>query len=109
KFDRHASMIVAAARLCQQNGFIIPSMMLVYAATDGMAWSFREHEGENNGDDFKAWVDQFWITQPSEITSTDLWVARNALLHEQGSNSRLTRTGKATALFYLENDGGGNA
>src|SRR5262249_30822299 len=92
KFDRQCLHVIQAARLCQQNGFIIPAMMIIYASTDGMAWSFREHEGENRGKDFMEWVDQFWITEPDGMASADLWAARNAVLHEQGSNSRLTRT-----------------
>jgi hypothetical protein len=104
KFDLHSKDLIAAARLCQRQGLTIPGMMLMYASIDGMAWLYREHDEENTGKDFRAWVDKFWIPE-SGMTSMDLWSARNALLHEQSSNSRFTRTGQATPLCYREKNG----
>jgi hypothetical protein len=105
KLDSHVSEPLGAMQLCLDKNYVIPSMILLYAATDGMAWLYRIHDKESNGQDFKEWVNRFWIDQAGGITSTDLWAARCSLLHEQSSNSRDTRSGKARPLFYYSGRG----
>jgi hypothetical protein len=107
KFDRHAKTLLRAIDLCRNNQCVIPAMMLLYAGIDGMAWLFREHEQESNTADFKKWVGQFFLDGEKGITTDDLWAARCALLHEQTSNSRNTRSGKAVSFFYLDDGGSG--
>ncbi len=84
-------------------------MMLLFAGIDGMAWLYREHEGRNNREDFKQWVDLFMICHLTSgtVCSTDFWANRCALLHEQSSNSKLTRTGRARPFLYMDSDGQG--
>lgn len=103
KFDQHAEHLTAAIRLCLEQKYIVPAMMLLFAGIDGMAWLHREHEGINNSDDFMQWVDRFLIhnSVSGTVTSIDFWANRNALLHEQSSNSTLTRSGKARPFLYF--------
>ena len=110
KFNSHVNELLRAIQLCLSNDCVIPSMMLLYAATDGMAWLFKDHDGNNTGKDFREWVDKFWLVerrsgQVGGISSDDLWSARNALLHEQTSNSGYTRIGKALPLIYFSGKG----
>jgi hypothetical protein len=102
RFDNHADHLVGAIRLCLDRGYIIPSMMLLFAGIDGMAWLHREHPGEQSGKDFQDWVSLFFIPHiaPGTVTPTDFWAARNALLHEQTSHSRLTRAGTAKSFLF---------
>lgn len=109
KFDRHAEHLLGAIRLCLQYKYIVPAMMLIFAGIDGMAWLYREHEGRNNREDFQQWMDRFMIAHLTSgtVCSTDFWAARNALLHEQSSNSDLTRAGHAQPFLYSDSDGQG--
>ncbi len=108
KFDDHVTHLLGAIRLCLQHKYIVPAMMLTFAGIDGMAWLYREHEEPNKGIDFERWVDKFMIAHVTSgtVTSTDLWANRNALLHEQTSNSELTRHGRAKPFLYMDTDGG---
>ena len=103
KFDQHARHMIGAIRLCFEHKYIVPAMMLVMAGIDGMAWLYREHAERNNSADFRQWVDKFLIPHHTSgtVTSDDIWAARCALLHEQSSNSDLTRKGKARPFFML--------
>jgi len=110
KFDSHVSELLRAIHLCLGNDCVIPSMMLLYAAADGMAWLYKDHDANNNGRDFREWVDKFWLVerrsgQAGGISSGDLWSARIALLHEQTSNSGYTRSGKTLPLIYFSGKG----
>lgn len=109
KFDNHAEHLLGAIRLCLQHKYIVPAMMLIFAGIDGMAWLYREHEGRNNREDFQHWVEQFMIVHHTSgtVCSTDFWAARCALLHEQSSNSELTRAGRARPFLYRDSDGQG--
>jgi len=69
--------------------------MLVYAAIDQMAW-LSVSDLESNGKDFKAWVDKYMLPKnPLGCSSSDLWAARNGLLHTGTAESRDTRNGNA--------------
>ncbi len=89
KFDSHTAHLLDAIRLCLGSGHIVPSMMLLFAAIDGMAWLYRDHEGRNTQLDFKRWVDDFLLSHLTSgvITSADVYAARCALLHEQTTQS----------------------
>lgn len=106
KFDNHAEHLLGAIRLCLQRKYTVPAMMLIFAGIDGMAWLYREHEGRNNATDFQQWVDKFLIPHHTSgtVTSVDLWSVRCGLLHEQSSNSDLTRKGRARAFLYTDKD-----
>ena len=106
-FDHHAAHLLGAIRLCLQCGYIVPAMMLTFAAIDGMAWMYREHEGPSNGDDFKTWTDEFMIghLKAEIVDSADFWAARNALLHSQSSYSEANVRGKANAFLYIDSKG----
>ncbi len=106
KFDRHAEHLLGAIRLCLQHKYTVPAMMLIFAGIDGMAWLYREHERRNNATDFQQWVDKFLISHHTSgtVTSVDLWSVRCGLLHEQSSNSDLTRKGWARAFLYTDKD-----
>jgi hypothetical protein len=106
-FDHHAAHLLGAIRLCLDCGYIVPAMMLTFAAIDGMAWMYREHEGPCNGNDFKKWTDEFMIgnIQAGKVDSADFWGARNALLHVQSSYSDANLLGKAKAFLYIDSEG----
>jgi hypothetical protein len=102
-FDHHAAHLLGAIRLCLECGYIVPAMMLTFAAIDGMAWMYREHEGPSNGNDFKKWTDEFMIghLKAGIVDSADFWAARNALLHVQSSYSEANVLGKAKVPVIL--------
>jgi hypothetical protein len=107
KFDSHTAHLLDAIRLCLGSGHIVPSMMLLFAAINGMSWLYRNHEGRNTQGDFKRWVDDFLIShlESDAITSVDVYAARCALLHEQTTQSDAIRQGLAQPFLYTT-DGG---
>ena len=106
KFDQHVELLLGAIRLCLRHKYLVPAMMLIFAGIDGMAWLYREHERQNKPADFKGWLELFMIDHLTSetVTSDDFWANRNALLHEQSSQSELKRAGRARAFIYMDSD-----
>ena len=54
---------------------------------------------------FKAWAETFFIPHIREnVTATDLWAARCAVLHTYGTVSDLSRSGRARQIQYYHGD-----
>lgn len=106
-FDQHVEHMIGAIRLCFSSGYIIPAMMLTFAGMAGMAWLYRKHNNLNIRRDFIDWVDTFMIAHltSGQVTGTDFYATRCALLHERSSQSQLSRNRKARPFLFADRNG----
>jgi hypothetical protein len=90
----------------RQHGHIEPTLLLLYAAIDTMAW-LSVPEEESTGRDFQNWVEKYVLRVNQAllpgVTAVDLWGARCGLLHTGAPESRDFRKGNARKIFYTNN------
>ena len=79
------------------------SIILIYSAIDSMAsLTMPDTQVEVTRRDFIAWADKYIrIRGPNAPTGTELYAARCAVLHGYGVESRLSRSGDARRIFYM--------
>ena len=83
----------------------LPALILLYSALDSFAWLSNIHNDKSNRARFTSWVDD-WIIKNSLLpcSSLELYAARNAILHHQTAESKLTDEGNARRIIYGIND-----
>lgn len=78
----------------------LQALVLLYSAIDTLAWSNR-NEGDVTRSDFCRWVSVYMDPGPQlNCTPDDLYAARCALLHSGAAQSKLSREGNASELWY---------
>src|SRR5271154_5978845 len=83
-----------------QKDRIIPVLILVYSGIDNIS-NLAAMEEQPAGIIFKEWVKKWMMEKYSlPCTETDIWSARCGLLHQQISESKLTKGGKAREIYY---------
>jgi hypothetical protein len=82
---------------------VMPSLILIYAGIDIMAWLSRDNNrGENQRSDFKIWVNTYLLPNSGlSCEANDLYAARCAILHSYTSESKLSRQGDAKKISYV--------
>jgi len=100
--ETHAQHLISSIELCLKNKFTAPSLMLTYATIDIMAWLDRDENHEDvTRSDFIKWVETYLLLNYQlSCTAIDLYAARCSLIHSYTSESRLSREGGATEIFY---------
>ncbi len=113
RFDVHASKLLDAIQLCRAKALLVPALILLYSAIDGMAWlSLPEQDETVRRGDFESWVEKYFmpvmrIQGYTDVTAEDLYAARCALVHTQTAEALLARDPlKSTAreIYYREQD-----
>jgi hypothetical protein len=101
-FKNSANMFFGAIELCFSNEFITPSLVLIYSTIDIMAWLDRDkNHTDVQESDFKKWVETYLLPNlKTSCTSTDIYGARCSLLHSGSAESRKSREGKASEIYY---------
>ena len=90
-----------ALKLLWQNGYYTSALKLLLSFVDAMA--FLEN-GTTNGLLYKLWLDKYVDLTPLEITSSEVWEHRNALLHMTTYSSNKVLKGKVRQLApYVAN------
>ena len=81
-------------------GRVVPVLILVYSGIDNIS-NLAETTNKPSGQVFKDW-DKKWmlIKYPLPCDEIDIWSARCGLLHQQMSESDLTKEGKAKEIYY---------
>jgi hypothetical protein len=100
-------ILVSAIDITFENQLITPSLMPAYATIDIMAWLNRaENHRDVRRSDFIDWV-ELYLLPDSELSCTgmDLYAGRCSLLHSYSAESRLSRQGAASELFYAWGSG----
>lgn len=79
---------------------IIPCLILVYSGIDSFSYLASTSDCAS-GSIFKSWVKEWMLCQNIlNCNEVDIYSARCALLHQQISESNLTRSKKAKAVYY---------
>ena len=100
--EKHTDHLLTAIETCIANKFTLPALILMYSAIDIMAWLNRDEEHEDvTRSDFILWAETFLLPDSGlSCTAIDLYAARCSLIHSYTAESRLSREGKASEIFY---------
>jgi hypothetical protein len=81
---------------------LLPSLILIYAGIDIMAWLNRdESHQENNRNDFKNWVNKDLLPESGlNCNADDLYGARCSILHSYTAESTMSNQGMAKMICY---------
>ena len=75
---------------CIERKVQLPTLILIYAGIDSIAWLGAENVSGPVGVRFMAWVDRYLLTaKPLACTSADLYSARCGILHSLTGDSDL--------------------
>jgi len=102
EIEKRIAHLFAAIQNCMDKKYMLPALILVYSIMDTMAWLNRDEQHDDvTRSDFLAWVDTFLMPDSDlSCSSTDLYAARCSLLHSYSAESKLSREGKASQVFY---------
>ena len=84
-----------AIDVLHKNGYYTSWLKLLLSAIDTMAFLTYS---ENNGKEFKMWLEKYVELGPIGITPDEIWEHRNSLLHMTTMRSRSVKTGKQKYL-----------
>lgn len=99
KIDQFGLDTVNAVTLLIKANCYPQALVILYAAIDTLAWSTRT-VGDVTRSDFVAWVTIYMDPKRLRCSADDLYAARCALLHSGATESRMSREGKASELWY---------
>ena len=110
ELDQHLQEVISSIDLCFKERKIAPTLILLYSTIDIMAWLDRDiNHDDVKRSDFLSWVDTYISSASSQhYQAIDLYAARCSLLHSYTSQSKLSRDGDATELFYAWGTGDEN-
>jgi hypothetical protein len=93
---------VKSAQCCLEEGWILPSLALIYSTMDALAYlDLPPDRDEVEGEDFIKWVETYLLPDSAlPCTGADLYGARCGVLHSQSPKSRRSRKGTARELWY---------
>jgi hypothetical protein len=102
QFERKVQQLVAAVETCLAANLWEPTLILLYAGIDAMAWLDRPAgQLDVTENDFVRWAERYLLSSPSPgLTGEDLYGARCGLLHSHTGESRKHRILKVRKLFY---------
>jgi hypothetical protein len=103
-FHKNLGEMLVAAERCVSLGQHMPALTLIYALIDSLAWSAADQKSDGVRKRFEAWVATWLMPHLSvhapDISPTDLYAARCAVLHSLTGDSDLSRAGKAKRVMY---------
>ncbi len=102
-FNKALAEVDQALSYCEANGLLYPTLLIVYSLID--SFSYIHQPNSDQRAQFEGFVNK-WIVPHDEIqcTASELYAARNAVLHRLGTQSRLTETNKADTIAYCKGD-----
>jgi hypothetical protein len=98
----HIESLAGAVNLCMSQGYVLPTLLLIYASIDMLASLVRaEDQADVSREDYVRWVDKYLIPAGKlPCTALEIYGARCGLLHSYGADSRLNREGKVRLIAY---------
>ncbi len=103
--DQFAPETVDAILQLVKANHYLQALVVLYAAIDTLAWSNRS-KGDVTRADFTSWVATYIDPQTQlGCTPEDLYAARCGLLHSGAAESKLSREGRASQLWYVTDRG----
>jgi hypothetical protein len=101
---RFAVDTVGALSALVKEGKWLQCLVVLYSAIDTLAWS-TVPQGDVRRTDFISWVERYMRPQEQlGCTAADLYAARCGLLHSSSAQSRMSRSGEATELWYATSE-----
>jgi hypothetical protein len=96
---------MAAVGEAFQKPRLLPALLLFYTSIDVISSLTRPPtQADTSGDVFKKWVDDFMLPGSKlNCRSEDIWAARCGFLHTLTVESKLSRSGRARQLHYVDN------
>jgi hypothetical protein len=102
--SKNLKEMVSAIDDCLKAERQLPALVLMYSLMDSLSWAASGQSSTNTRDRFEIWVSQWLLPllPPSnpQISATDLYAARCALLHTGTGTSELVKSKKAKRLMY---------
>jgi hypothetical protein len=103
-FHKNLGDMLLAARRCLELRQHLPALVLIYTLIDSLAWSAADRTQSSVRKRFEAWV-SVWLLphlapRVADVTATDLYAARCAVLHTLTGDSDLSRAGEARRVLY---------
>ncbi|APB76460.1 hypothetical protein PPYC2_16480 [Paenibacillus polymyxa] len=81
---------------------LTPSVLiLIYSAMDIVSSLSVRGDRDSQKKDFIAWVDRYLTPKLQTCTGSDLYAARCSVVHTLGSESSMSREGKAKNVVYV--------
>ena len=92
----------ASIKDCIKKELFIPSLILIYSGIDTMAWLNRKKKHPYVGrSDFIRWTKDFLLPNSKlSCKAIDLYAARCSIVHSSTAESKLSRKGEASKIFY---------
>jgi hypothetical protein len=105
-FETVAAELVQTVDVLSERQLRLPALLVLYAGIDIMASLDRpESSSEVKPTDFVKWADRYLLAGTRLACSAeDLYAARCGLLHTYVAESRRSRDGKATQIWYAWGD-----
>ncbi|MCB0539773.1 MAG: hypothetical protein H6571_17985 [Lewinellaceae bacterium] len=99
-FYRTFSDIIQTIEEALEKERIVPCLILIFSAID--SFSFLAEKSDRTGRSvFKSWVKKWMLTKyPLPCNENDIYAARCGLLHQQVSESNLSKEGRAKQIYY---------
>lgn len=100
--EKRVTHLFSAIENCMDEKYKLPALILIYSTMDTMAWLNRdETHYDVTRSDFLSWVETFLLPDSGlSCLSIDLYAARCSMLHSYSAESKLSREGKASQIFY---------
>ena len=103
-FAKNNEDMLAAAQRCLELRQFLPTLVLIYAHIDTLAWAASEKTRMSVRGNFDASVSLWLLPQLApnapEVSATDLYGARCAVLYTPTGKSDLAADGKAREIAY---------
>ncbi|MEQ1525796.1 MAG: hypothetical protein ABL911_03490 [Gallionella sp.] len=79
----------------------MPALVLIYSLIDSIAWAAAKNRNAGVRNNFEQWVTEWLLPELSaNLTATDLYAARCAVLHTLTGTSDLFSKGAAKRIIY---------
>jgi len=102
RLDAKLRAVAAAVDASRASGLWEPTLILLYATIDAMAWLDRpDGQADVHADDFIDWVDSYLLPDSGlPCSGADMYGARCGFLHSHTGESRRHRELRIKKLFY---------
>lgn len=103
-YSKNIKEMLDAIAVCLKSERHLPALVLMYSLIDSLSWAESGQSSADTRSRFEGWVAK-WVlpnlprTIP-QVTATDLYAARCALLHTGTGTSELVRSKRAKRLMY---------
>ncbi|MGO4500060.1 hypothetical protein AB4114_29720 [Paenibacillus sp. 2RAB27] len=97
--------IIKSIELILENKLIQPTLILIYSGIDIVASLTVPIKRDVQRKDFEEWVNKYMVPHfDKPLTAKDIYAARCAVLHTMKAESKLSKEGQASQIYYVHGD-----